>query len=207
MITRIRGFNLLELIAVLAIVGLVAVVTFPSLTRLLQRERIEGFLRTASLSLERAKGEAAKRNVPVVMRADFPRNALYGFADLDRDQILDSGEPELFYLVLPGSGGDPNQSLRFWAAGQAGPEGDLAVVGFSDDPEPDHPNQVILDPDGSARDAGAFRFGLAGDPGNFYELRVEPAATARVQLRKYILTSPPAFMARNPETAAAWPWY
>jgi len=203
-----NGFNLLEMLAVLAVIGLLAVMGLPTFFRVLERERIEGFLRTATLSVERAKGEGAKQNVPVIVRADFAQNALYAFADLDRDGQQGSDESELFTLLLPSLGSQREQTLLFWAAGEAEPEGSGAVIGFSADPTPgEHPNQAILDPDGSARDAGAFRFGLAGDPGNFYEVRIEPAATARVQLRKYLLSSPPAFMARNPNQSASWPWY
>lgn len=204
-----RGFTLLELLVVLAVLGLLAVMTLPTFSRLLQRERIEGFLRTASVSLERAKGEAAKRGVPVVVRADFENDALYSFADLDRDDQMDLGEPELFFLVLPSLGDDQAQSLRFWAVDEPEPEKGKAVLGLTPDPTPgDFPNQIVLNPDGSARDSGAFRFGLKGTPGNFYELRVEPAATARVQLRKYIWTqTPPVFMARNPNDSATWTWY
>ena len=200
------GFTLIELIAVLAILGVLALITYPALSRILLRERIEGFLRSATLAVERAKGEAAKRNLPVVVRADFTRNAFYGFCDLDRDSLQDTNEGELFFLALPAGGN--GTSLRFWAAGEAAPQGDSAVTGFSADPTPgSFPHQAILDPDGSARSAGAFRFGYPGNPGNFYELRIEPAATARVQLRKYLLTTPPAFMARNPQGPASWPWY
>lgn len=204
-----RGFNLVEILVVLALIGLIATMTLPTFSRILQRERIEGFLRTASVSLERAKGEAAKRGVPAVVRADFDNDALYAFADLDRDGMKDLADPELFYLALPSLGDEAAQSLRFWAVGDAEPEKDGAVFGFSADPTPgDFPNQVVLEPDGSARAAGAFRFGLKGTPGNFYELRVEPAATARVQLRKYVWThSPPAFLARNPNESATWPWF
>jgi prepilin-type N-terminal cleavage/methylation domain-containing protein len=200
-----RGFNLLELIAVLAVIGFVAAAGYPALTRILQRERVEGFLRSATVAVEKAKGEAAKRSVPAVVRADYAHNSLYGFADLDRDGRLDSDEPQILFLPLPAIG---DKALRFWSALDAAAEGDGAVLGFSPDPESaDAPNQAILLPDGSARAAGAFRFGLGGKPGNFYELRVEPAATARVQLRKYLTEGEPAFMARNPGEAAAWPWY
>lgn len=205
---RQRAFNLLELIAVLAAVGLLAAMTLPALGKILQRERTEGFLRSATLAVERSKGEAAKRSVPVVVRADYAQGAFYGFADLDRDGFFDPPEPELFYLVLPAGGAQPEKALRFWAPTDAAPQGAGAVTGFSADPTPGtFPGQLILDPDGSARAAGAFRFGLSGPPGNFYEVRIEPAATGRVQLRKYLWQDSPAFLARNPESAAAWPWY
>lgn len=204
----VRAFNLLELIMVLALIGLLATLAFPALTRVLQRERAEGFLRTATLMVERAKGEAAKRNLPVVVRADYTRDALFAFADSDRDGQSDPGEPEIFYLALPAAGSAPDRALQFWAAGEPLPEMAGAVTGFSPDPTPGATlRQLILEADGSARDAGAFRFGLAGSPGNYYELRVDPPATARIQLRKYIWDPPAAYLSRNPGSAATWPWY
>lgn len=204
----VRAFNLLELMAVLAVIGILATLAFPALTRVLQRERAEGFLRTATLMVEKAKGEAAKRNRPVVVRADFLRDALYAFADLDRDGQSDPGEPEIFYLALPAAGSAPDRALQYWAAGEPRPEMAGAIAGFSPDPTTGATlRQLILEADGSARDAGAFRFGLPGSPGNYYELRVDPPATARIQLRKYIWEAPAGYLARNPGSAATWPWY
>ena len=57
-------------------------------------------------------------------------------------------------------------------------------------------------PDGSVKDTGAFRF--ADVRGNFLEVRVEPQATARVQVRKWNETDN-AWYTRD-QGGKAWEW-
>ena len=59
----------------------------------------------------------------------------------------------------------------------AAPDGEPVVYGFGDD------DKLRFGVDGTAADSGAFRLG--GDRGYFVEVRVDPPATARTEIRKW----------------------
>lgn len=245
------GYTLVEMVFVVAIFALVAGVLYPVSSQVLARNRVEGFLYEVTSTLARAKGDAIRFGVPVVVRVDFADRALVAFADYNRadgeagsDLVynpragLDPGttgafgtvDRELAVLYLPDAPVFARQ-VHFWADEDAAPNGDHALEGLTDaglestaqdgegetDPGAATASRVVVfEPNGSVRDTGAIRFATApenrqlGTEGNFYEVRIAPAATALLEIRKYVPV-PPARAGYYPRDStpgqAGWTWF
>jgi prepilin-type N-terminal cleavage/methylation domain-containing protein len=184
------GFTLMEVAIVLALIGIMVAIGVPPLQRYVVRGRIEGIARQTAMLLNRARMEAIRRGVPVVVRADYTSDQLVAFAD-----VTDAGGLPASNLEYdPGAGtarGAEDYEIgrltvptkvQFWGADDSDPEEADAVTGFTVQPTLT-PNAAVFDPDGSIRNQGAFRFG--DGRGNFLEVLVAPSATARVQVRKF----------------------
>lgn len=93
------GFTLVELIATMAVLAIVAGMAAPSLVDVIARNRAYSAQVEISAYLALARTEAARRNVPVVLSATTPvaNNEYAGgwqlWADLNGNGILDPGEP------------------------------------------------------------------------------------------------------------------
>ncbi len=179
------GFTVIEMILVVAIIGIMATLGLPNLLRTLHRAKLEGIARETSVLMQMARSEAVRQNVPTVVRVDFTRNEVVAFADVDGPA---AGSPsDMIYNPVAGEVHRttdyeigrymlPNRVL--FEAPSGDPDG--PVKGFT----PAGPGQVALfNPNGSIEGLGAIRF--ADQRGNFLEVRVSPAATARVQVRKW----------------------
>lgn len=179
------GFTVIEMIVIVAVIGIMATIGIPNLLRVIHRAKIEGIARETSTLMQRARSESVRQNVPTVVRFDLTRNEVVAFADVDGVAV--ATPPDMFYNPVAGQ---PHRTTdyeigRYQLPGnvlfQEPPAaGDGPVKDFS----PNGTERVaIFDPSGSIRDTGAVRFGDLR--GNFLEIRVEPAATARVQMRKW----------------------
>lgn len=184
------GFTLLEVSIVLALIALMVAIGVPPLQRYVFQGRIEGIARQTAMLMNRARMESIRRGVPVVVRADYDAGQLIAFVDVNDS----GGQPVSNLAYDPGLGSARGAAdyeiarltlpskVQFWGADDSAPKGSDAVTGFT--PQPSlTPNAAVFDPDGSIRAEGAVRFG--DGRGNFLEVQVAPAATARVQLRKY----------------------
>ena len=157
----------------LALLLTLALFSYPALQNLVGRSKIEGAARETAATLRRARQEAVRRGAPVVVRVEEAAGQLVAFVDVDRDLVLD-----------PPTGSPATDDLRLATLGTptlvryAGPPEDpAAVAGFA-------AGLAVFRPDGSVEQQGAVRL---GDPkGNFLEVRVAPAATARVVVRKWV---------------------
>lgn len=173
---RHRGFSLVELLVVLVLLLLLAVLSFPSLHKMILRSRLQGHAGEAVSLLEAARLESIRHSRPVVVELANGARGLFAFIDQDHDLTYDPGlDVEVGRRTLPGGltyGGpadasDPADRAAVQGFTVAGPGGAVAV----------------FEPDGSVRDSGAFR--LADARGNYLEIRIEPAATGRVRVRKW----------------------
>lgn len=170
---------------------MLAMLSAPAIKHYIQRSRHEGIARSTAALLLRGRMEAIRMSRPVVVRLDYDNDEVIAFADVN-DAGGDPVSDLLYNPVddLPDGGKDyelgrvqvPEGRLWFWGAGDVAAEGPEAVVGFTA-VAGETPNVAILDPDGTVRDRGAFRFG--DDRGNVIEVLVSPEATARIQIRKY----------------------
>lgn len=229
------GFNLLELMVVMAIVMILAVLVIPEFRHLLRRYKLDGAVQGVAQVVAQARAEAIRRGVPVVVRADVSQNALVAFADVNavtpkkgssppdyvhalvfdpNDEIPDldpvpavaelpqgATDYQVAFYPLPG-GNLSDNAVQFWGAEDDAPGGLNVTTGFTTDPDG---NQVaVFLANGSIRDVGGFRIAMGAprDGGvtpdtdefrNFFEIFIEPQATAKVNVRKW---APKQFLTR-----------
>lgn len=220
-----RGFSLLELLVVMLILAVAALIGLPALQQAILRSKVNGFSREAAILIQQARQDAIKHGVPVVVEFDQSRQELFAFADVappgvDPDLTYTENTSATYRTVdwevgrwqLPG-GNSPSASIRF-----AAPSGLEVIDGFTEGgsgPPGGSGKVLVLMPNGSARDIGGFRFGdfrSPGDPGagtcgNCFEIRIEPAATARVQVLKYHHVDERYYPKGRGENGPLWQWY
>jgi type II secretory pathway pseudopilin PulG len=189
------GFTLLEVLIILALIAIMVAIGVPSLQRYVYQGRIEGIARQTAMLMNRARMEAVRRGVPVVVRADYDSDQIIAFTDVNDS----AGVPGSNLAYDPGAGTATGAAdyefarltlpskVWFWGANPAGspdpsPEGANAVEGFTAQPTLT-PNAAVFKANGSIAEQGAFRFG--DGRGNFLEVRVAPTATARVRILKF----------------------
>lgn len=198
------GFTVIEMIVVVAIIGIMATLGLPNLIRVIHRAKLDGIVRETSVLMKRARSEAVRQSVPTVVRADFARNEIVAFADVDGVALGDPSD-----LIFNPIAGEPHRTTDYELGRYRLPN----LVGFAH-PSADPAERIdgftpagaefvaVFDPNGSMRNTGAIRFGDLR--GNFLEVRVEPAATARVQVLKWDLDLA-AYQTRN-QGDKPWVW-
>lgn len=191
------GFTLIEVLVVLTILFIMALVGFPIIQQLILRNKLMGVTRELTHALHLARHTAVRTGRPVVAEADYAEDTLVVFVNVDDDANL-RYEPDLAkppkttdYTIarvpLPAAQ-SASASVYFWGPADASAEGADAVVGFTP-ADGGRPSAAVFERDGSIRDVGAFR--IADTRGNFFELRIEPQATAQVEVLKYYNDNPP----------------
>jgi len=222
------GFNLLELMVVMAIIMILAVLVIPEFRHLLRRFKLDGAVQGVAQVVAQARAEAIRRGVPVVVRADLGQNALVAFADVNATVPKKGSSPpdyvhallfdpnteipdmdpspgvaelphgatdyQVAFYPLPGGNLSENAVL-FWGAEDDAPGLANVTTGLTTDPGA---NQVaVFLANGSVRDVGGFRISMGAprDGGvspdtdefrNFFEISIEPQATAKVNVRKWV---------------------
>jgi prepilin-type N-terminal cleavage/methylation domain-containing protein len=191
----LRGFTLIEMLVVMALMLALVALGIPSLQNALHQSKMRGMVQEITVALRLARIDAIKTSsqgiVQIVPSTGPDKPALVrAFSDRDSDGKLGAGEPVLASFVLP-------TGVTF--ENSAGLLDKDSVEGFSADPA-GGPNMAIFRRDGSIADIGGFRI---SDPyGNQMEVRVEPAATARIEVRKF---ENGAYVA-NGDNGKAWTW-
>ena len=180
-----RGFTLIEILAVLLIMMILALYGTPKLMGVLHRAKVEGTAKQTATLMRAARMEAIKRNCYGVVAIEPASRRVVAYADLDRDGVLDEtgATPDRLIGRL-----DLPSLVHF--QDEAGDK-DLDSVEGLDNPNvpidlPD--GQVMFQPDGSVlrqNDSdreGALRF--ADQKGNYLEVNVT-LRTGRVEVRKH----------------------
>jgi prepilin-type N-terminal cleavage/methylation domain-containing protein len=210
-----RGFSLVELVVVLAFLGILAGLGLPALSSFIHRSKIEGLSTQSGMLIRQARMEAMKRGVRTVVRIDVATRELIAFADVQGALATDPSDG-VFNPIVGLIHRDTDYEIgRFQlpsGVSFASPtdSGVDSVDGFVNPGNPDPPDlQAIFLTDGSVLDAGAFR--LADERNNYLELRVSPQASGRVQVRKHDQLLPPNhdgthWYARG-EGGSPWQWY
>ncbi len=199
------GFTLFELLVVIAIISIMATIVTPNFLRLVQRSKLTGMAEQISVLMRSARQNAIRYNRQTIVFADQINDQVVAFVDVDGAAL---GTPSDW--VFNPIAGQPHRATDFEVARYDLPSRIHfeAPPGDPDGPirglDRDHgaiPLAVFL-PNGSIEDPGAIR--LADPFGNFLEVAVEPAATARVRVRKYDDVDD-AWYIRN-ETGKPWEW-
>lgn len=188
----VSGFTMIEALVVMVILMILMVFAFPALQGYVRRGKIEGAAKQTALLLRSARMAALKSGgqrvagglggaswtARTVVRLDPVRREVIAFVDLD-DAAGDPGS-DLEYNPVDGEPRTETDNLlgRFPLPTHVEIG---AFDGFTNRPD-GTPVAVFLS-DGSIDRTGAFRF--EDSRGNRLEVRVEPRATARVEVRKW----------------------
>lgn len=182
-----RGFTLIEMLVVIAILGILLTTGIPIFTSIIQQTKMTGLLNNVGSMFRFARSEAIKKNMQVVLRFDFTARRLEVFADLDG--ILATDPADMLYNPVVG---EPPGTTDYW----------LGSFGLPANIEVDAPGALdpidgfttvnnngvdelvaVFVPDGTIDQTGAIRF--ADARGNYFEVRVSPRGTARVHVLKW----------------------
>lgn len=199
-----RGFTLIEALVTLLILAIAMALGIPALAKLITRSRLESSARELAVLTQRARLEAIKRRVQTVVEIDPATGAAEAWADVDGVGVGDP--PDLVFNPVAGELRfttdyrigrlEPRSNVRFDAPG-----GQAVVDGLT--AAPGRQVAVFL-PTGAADRSGAFRLADVGGL-NFLEVRLEPAGTGRVELRKWDRDQAAWTLQR--EGGRPWTWY
>ena len=181
---------MVEMLVVVAMVGIIAMVGIPTMQRLLSRIKIENVARETANLMNKARFEAVKQGVPVVVMVDPTAGEVFSFVDV-HGGLDQTTPPDGLFAAIGGATPrttdyplgritlPPGVEFEFQAL-----TGLDSVDGFVNRGNPDPPDDIaIFTSEGGVLDEGAFRF--ADRRGNYLEARVDPRGTARVAVRMY----------------------
>ncbi len=203
-----RGFTLLETLIWGAILLVIATIGFPALQKQISTSRLIASCEQIGVHARFARAEAVKLGLPVVFAPSYASSTLSAFADGDDSLTFDDGEELVFEIPI---GGGAGQRVLFFmgpdlvegtSAAPAQSVDGLTLLGGGT-----NVRGAVFQADGSIRDSGAFRLADGKSPrGNICEVRMAPAATARVALLKYVYDGPvgDGFYVRG---SRSWEWY
>jgi prepilin-type N-terminal cleavage/methylation domain-containing protein len=165
---RAAGFTLIEILIVLALMGVLMAIGLPNLFAYIQHQKILGITQQTAMVFRLARLESIKTANNAVVKLDTAAATVTGYMDLNQNLTQDAAEPALWRLDLP--------------KGITG-----SVDRFTTPPTP---AVLVFRSDGSAAAPGGFIFlNNKGDqleasvpgPSN---LPLQPVNTGRVEIRK-----------------------
>ena len=164
--SRILGFTLLEILVVVAIIGIAALVGFPALQNFIARSKIDGMVRSTTTLMYRSRSAAVKQGAQSLLTVDTAAYKVSAFVDLDGDLTFSAGDEDLGPIDLPAG-------VDF-----ASPDGNIVQFTTIGGKE-----VAVFEPDGSIETPGHVKFG--DTRGNYLQLEVTTQATARIEIRKW----------------------
>jgi prepilin-type N-terminal cleavage/methylation domain-containing protein len=174
---RERGFTLIEMLVVLAIMSIAALLSIPYLSAQIQRSKLLGVASQVSGMMRLARLDAIKYSRSAMVAIDFSTRKVYAYSDRNSNDLPDAGE-EIGEAILPKS---VTIAEPGGATGAASIEGFGLPLGY--------PIKFAwFKSDGAVAATGAFCFkseALGTGAPNYLKVQVAPAATARVALLKY----------------------
>ena len=165
---RSQGFTIIELVIVLAIMGMLVLIGLPALLNSLSRANLVNAAKESAMVMRQARFEAVKQSVVVAVVADQTNKRVYSFTDSNNNCIMDGTETQLATFSMPKS------------IDMTNPTNAQDFIGFDTDGAGNGCAHFLST--GAADKAGSFRF--HGKDG-YFEARVDPTATGKVSVRKY----------------------
>jgi len=199
----------MEMMVVCVIMLILAAFGFPALQQMLNRSKLQGSAREIVVHLGSSRIAAMRLGRNVVVRPSFSEKRLVSFVDDNENFAQDLGEDELSSLELPGIGGGA-AILMMGPDGVEGTDADpgSALEGLttivSADPDVPDVRIAVFEPDGSIRDQGSFRISDGKSPANVFEVRIDPPATARVEVLKYVFGDNRGFTRPGDPGTGSW---
>jgi|CXWL01.1.fsa_nt_gi prepilin-type N-terminal cleavage/methylation domain-containing protein len=183
-----RGFSLIELLIIVAVVAILALFVGPAIQRFTLRAKMRSSANTLAVSLQKARLTAIQTNQNVVAEITDDGRALILWADVNGP--IDGDRPDLVWNPLAGKNRletdhvidrVPLETNVFFGDPNGAPTSGLTAIGIR--------NALLLFPSGAAANPGSFNLGFRisnGTPsGNYFQIFVSPAATARAVVRKW----------------------
>jgi prepilin-type N-terminal cleavage/methylation domain-containing protein len=198
------GFSLVELLVVIALIGLLALWGVPALLNTLNRARLVGASKELATMFQVARLEAIKKGGLNGNLRNQVSVVFYDEGNRTVEVLLDESSDGTFNPVTRRGGlyNLPN-GVNLQAPGEA-VEGPKSTVGWDDAGDADDFKGPTFMSDGSVLRAGAFR--LADTRGNFLEVRVEFPATGKVVLQKWFGGNVDTDWFENGEAGNKWRW-
>ena len=173
---RERGFTLVEMLVVLAILSIAVLLAAPFMSKQIQRSKLIGVAQQAAGMMRLARMDAIKTSLCSFVQIDPESGRVEALSDRDGDCLPSAGDERLGEVTLP-------NGVTF-----ASPCGADAASVRDFTPRVGLSSVAVFRGDGSAQDSGAFRFQaveLGGADPNYLEVFLWPQATARVRVRKW----------------------
>lgn len=188
---RQRGFTMIELLVTLVIIAVLALLGYPALLNILERQKMISSTHEVASIMRLARLTAVTKSVDVKVTADYPTRILTAYRDLNNNNVCDPTDETVATAALP-------KNVSFW-----GPP-DVAAGGANASTFP--AATVTFQAAGSASPKGAFR--LRGRDPDYFEVAIEEmsVATGRISIRKWGGGDLVTDWWQNGEAGHKWVW-
>ena len=127
------GFSLLELLVMLAVIGIALAITLPGFRSMMESQRHQGTVSQVTSRLFLSRQMAVREKLPYVVTLDPGNLSLSVFEDADSDGVRDAGERFLGPFMLADGNrfinvGWVNSAITFLPNGSASQTGDIRLI-------------------------------------------------------------------------------